>query len=82
MYYNNLFFGMLMMVLFKNVVWVGMDNHHPIYIMHVREEGTAKKLSEEYGQEDDSQEISDFFRHYFPLLAQKSAFTKVEAKVR
>lgn len=33
---------MLMMVLFKNVVWVGMDNHHPIYIMHVREEGTAK----------------------------------------
>ena len=75
MYYNNLFFGMLMMALFKNVVWVGMDNHHPIYIMYVREESTAKKLSKEYGQEDGSQEISEFFRHQRSLpLFQFSIF--------
>ena len=73
-YYNNLFFGMLVMVLFKNVVRMGMDYHHSTHIMQVRKESSAKKLPEEYGQEDDSPEISEIFRHQQSPYSAKGTF--------
>ncbi len=73
-YYNNLLFGMLVMVFFKNVVRMGMDYHHSTHIMQVREESSAKKLPEEYGQEDNSQEISKFFRHQQSPYSAKGTF--------
>lgn len=51
---------MLVMVLFKNVVRMGMDYHHSTHIMQVRKESSAKKLPEEYGQEDDPKKFLKF----------------------
>lgn len=73
-YYNNLVFRMLVMTFLKKVVIVGMDYHHSAYIVQVREESSAKKLPEEYGQEDDSQEISEIFRHQQSPYSAKGTF--------
>ena len=65
---------MLVMAFLKKVVIVGMDYHHSAYIVQVREEGTAKKLSYENRQQEDSQEISEIFRHQQSPYSAKSTF--------